>query len=113
MYALLRYVLGSQAMSVESSPTPSFSLDRIRHLVSDLEQELAAAPDDSPRVQALKMELEALKQLLSDNDTESHQVTQQLRGTHNVLDDLMASVEGEILRDTPYLAEMGRILGLV
>jgi hypothetical protein len=30
-----------------------------------------------------------------------------------VLDDFMDSVEGEILRDTPYLAEIGRILGLV
>jgi ABC-type transporter Mla subunit MlaD len=100
-------------MSVESSTTPSFSLDRIQHLVSDLEQELAAAPDDSPRMQALKVELEALKKVLADGDTASHQVKQQLKGTHGVLDDLMASVEGEILRDTPYLAEIGRILGLV
>lgn len=100
-------------MSDESRLTPSFSLDRIRHLVSDLEQELAGAPDESPRVQALKTELEALKKVLAENDAASPEVTQQLKGAHGVLDDLMASVEGEILRDTPYLAEMGRILGLV
>ena len=100
-------------MSDESSLIPSFSLNRIRHLVSDLEQELAAAPADSPRVQALKTELEALKQVLAEKDMTSPEVTQQLKGTHSVLDDLMASVEGEILRDTPYLAEIGRILGLV
>jgi hypothetical protein len=40
-------------------------------------------------------------------------VAQQLKGTHNALDDLVASIEGEILRDTPYVAEMGRILGLM
>ena len=100
-------------MSVESGPTPSFSLDRIQRLVSDLEQELAAAPENSSRVQALKTELEALKQSLNEADISSPRVTQQLKGTHSVLDDFMASVEGEILRDTPYLAEIGRILGLV
>lgn len=100
-------------MNDKPSLTPSFSLDRIRHLVSDLEQELAAAPEDSPRVQALKTELEALRQVLDENETASPEVAEQLKGTHGVLDDLMASVEGEILRDTPYLAEMGRILGLV
>lgn len=100
-------------MNDEFSLTPSFSLNRIRQLVSDLEQELAAAPADSPRVQALKIELEALKHALAENDTTSPEVAKQLKGTHSVLDDLMANVEGEILRDTPYLAEMGRILGLM
>lgn len=100
-------------MSDKPGLTPAFSLDRIRHLVSDLEQELAAAPEDSPRVQALKTELQVLRQRLDDSDIALPGVGQQLKDTHGVLDDLMASVEGEILRDTPYLAEMGRILGLV
>lgn len=103
----------SAEVSPTSNPTPQFSLDRIRRLVSDLEQELAVAPADSPRVQALKAELAALKQSIDETDIESPQVKAQLKGTHGVLDDLMASVEGEILRDTPYLAEIGRILGLV
>lgn len=100
-------------MSVESDPLPSFSLARIQRLVSDLEQELAVAPENSSRVQVLKTELESLKQTLNEADVTSPQVTQKLKGTHSVLDDFMASVEGEILRDTPYLAEIGRILGLV
>lgn len=101
-------------MSADSRPTsPPFSLERIQILVSDLEQELASLPGTSPRVQALKVELEALKEAVSDSTSNSPQVAQQLRGAHSALDDLVANIEGEILRDTPYLAELGRILGLI
>lgn len=101
-------------MNADSGPTsPSFSLERIQNLLSDLEQELASIPDTSARVQALRAEIEALKETLSTSTSETSQVAQQLRGAHEALDDLVANIEGEILRDTPYLAEMGRILGLV
>lgn len=90
----------------------TFSLERIAKLVSDLEQELAAAPSDSPRVQALRAELDVLKRTLS-GDTGPDSLHQQLHGTHGKLDDLVASVEGEVLKDTPYLTELGRILGLI
>lgn len=101
-------------MSVDSGPTSlPFSLERIQHLLSDLEQELASLPDTSSRVQALKAEIEALKQTLSSSASDSPQIARQLQGTHSALDDLVASIEGEILRDTPYVAELGRILGLM
>ena len=101
-------------MSEDSGPTSlPFSLERIQNLLSDLEQELASIPDTSVRVQALKVEIEALKQTLSSSTSDVPKVAQQLRGTHNALDDLVANIEGEILRDTPYVAEMGRILGLM
>lgn len=99
-------------MSDESTPAET-SLDRIKQLVSDLEQALATMPDDSPRIQALKDELYRLRALLGDSDAEPHRLKQHLEGAQNALDDLVASVEGEILRDTPYLTEMARILGLV
>ena len=101
-------------MSTDAGPTPlPFSLERIQSLLSDLEQELASIPDTSARVQALKAEIEALKQTLSSNGSDVPKVAQKLQGTHNALDDLVASIEGEILRDTPYVAELGRILGLM
>ena len=101
-------------MSADSRPTsPPFSLERIQNLVSDLEQELLSLPVTSSRIQVLKAELEALKQAVSDSTSNSAHVEQQLRGTHSALDDLVANIEGEILRDTPYLAELGRILGLM
>jgi len=101
-------------MSVDSGPTSlPFSLARIQNLLSDLEQELASLPDTSSRVQALKAEIEALRQTLSISASDSPQIARQLQGTHSALDDLVASIEGEILRDTPYVAELGRILGLM
>jgi hypothetical protein len=101
-------------MSADSKPTsPPFSLERIQNLVSDLEQELASIPGTSARVEALKAELEALKQAVSDSTLNAPQVARKLRGTYSALDDLAANIEGEILRDTPYLAELGRILGLM
>ena len=100
-------------MQKENNGAPgTFSLERIAKLVSDLEQELAAAPSDSPRVQALKAELAVLKRTLGGHAA-SDNLHQQLHGTHGKLDDLVASVEGEVLKDTPYLTELGRILGLV
>lgn len=101
-------------MSTDSRPTSlPFSLERIENLLSDLEQELVSIPDTSARVQTLKAEIEVLKQTLSTSTTDTPKVAQQLRDAHDALDDLVASIEGEILRDTPYLAEMGRILSLV
>ena len=90
-----------------------FSLDRIARLVSDLEQELATAPPDSPKIAALRVEIVRLKQLISSPDGATPELTEQLHGVRGRLDDVVASVEGEALRDTPYLVELGRILGLV
>ena len=95
------------------SSADTASLERISALVSDLEQELSTAPSDSPRVMALREELVLLRRTLSASDGEAELLRRRLHGTHGKLDDLLASVEGEVLRDTPYLAELGRILGLV
>ncbi len=90
-----------------------FSLDRIQKLVADLEQELDAAPPGSPKVAELRNELDLLKQTLASPNQASPGLHQQLHGVHSKLDDVVASVEGEVLKDTPYLTELGRILGLV
>ncbi len=95
------------------SSADASSLERISLLVSDLEQELSTAPTDSPRVMALREELALLKRTLLASDGEAEQLRRQLKGTHGKLDDLLASVEGEVLRGTPFLTELGRILGLV
>ncbi len=90
-----------------------FSLDRIARLVSDLEQELAAAPPGSPKIDALRAEIDLIKRTLQDSDGSAPEIEQQLHGVRGRLNDVVASVEGEALRDTPYLVELGRILGLV
>ena len=90
-----------------------FSLERIARLVSDLEQELAAAPPGSPKVDALRAEIAVLKRTLAGPDGATPELTEQLHGVRGKLSEVVASVEGEALKDTPYLVELGRILGLV
>ncbi len=90
-----------------------FSLERIARLVSDLEQELEAAPAGSPKVNALRAEIGVLKRTLASPDGAGPEITEQLQGVRGRLTEVVASVEGEALKDTPYLVELGRILGLV
>ncbi|HEX7635305.1 MAG TPA: hypothetical protein VF427_08515 [Noviherbaspirillum sp.] len=92
---------------------PEFSLERISHLVSELEQELAKAPSDIPYVQSLREEIEALKHVLSSPDETNERVAERLHTIRHALENVTARVEGEVLKDSPYIAEIGRILGLV
>ena len=54
-----------------------------------------------------------LKRTLEAPEGTSGDLAAQLGGIRSKLNDLLASVEGEALKDTPYLVELGRILGLV
>ena len=90
-----------------------FSLQRITQLVSDLEQELLAAPPGSAKLDALREEIEVLKRTLEQPEGSSGELSDHLQGVRSRLSEVLANVEGEALKDTPYLVEMGRILGLV
>lgn len=90
-----------------------FNLDRVSRLVADLEQELANAPPDLPNVRALKEEIETLKQVLAAPGDQEVLVREKLHSVHGSLQDMTARVESEVLKDTPYITEIGRILGLV
>ena len=101
-------------MSIEKQPPhPAASLERVSALVSDLEQELSLVSIDSLKLKALKDEITTLKSTLQAADMPSEGWQLQLKSTHSRLDDFIASIEGEALKDTPYLTEMARILGLV
>ena len=91
----------------------NFNLDRVRTLVAAMEQELAGAPADLPDVQALRQEIDTLKQLLARGDSEHGEVKERLHTVRGALQDMTARVESEVLQDSRYIAEIGRILGLV
>ena len=91
----------------------AFSLERVSMLVSDLEQELSLAPSDSPKFAALKVEIDALKQILAKPEQAPDGLHHHLKGTHSRLEDWIATVEGEALKDTPYLTELARIVGMI
>lgn len=87
------------------------SLDRIRHLISDLEQELERA--DIPQAHDVRKEIDTLKQMLASPEKKEGWIGERLHSIRDGLQDMTARVEGEVLRDSPYIAEIGRILGLV
>jgi hypothetical protein len=92
---------------------PEFSLERISRLVSDLEQELAKAPADLPNIQELREEIDTLKGVLATSDSDDRRIEERLHSLRGGLQDVTARVEGEVLMDSRYIAELGRILGLV
>ncbi len=102
----------SSSAIAQNEEHADFSLERISRLVSDLEQELAKAPTGSPRLHDLRNELDALKHTLSSTEHPDKTI-KQLHDMRASLSEFAASVEGEILKDTPYLTELGRILGLM
>lgn len=95
----------------EATPSQDFSIERISRLIADLEAELDHA--DIPQANALREEIDRLKQLLASPPREEGWMRERLHSLHNGLQDVTAKVEGEVLRDSPYIAEIGRILGLV
>nr|WP_314623532.1 hypothetical protein [uncultured Noviherbaspirillum sp.] len=94
-----------------ASTTPQWNLERINRLVSDLEQELARAPDRD-EVQRLRHEIEILRTAL--NASAGRDVNDDdLHSARSSFQRMSAAVENEVLKDSPYIAELGRILGMV
>lgn len=99
--------------SASPAQPQEFNLERISRLISALEQEVATAPENHPKVQVLKDEIGTLKQVLAASDSEETVVREKLHTVHSTFQDVTARVESEVLKDSPYIAEIGRILGLV
>jgi hypothetical protein len=97
--------------ATSASTGPQWNLERINRLVSDLEQELANAPDRD-EVQRLRQELEILRSAL--NASAGRDVNDEyLHSARSSFQRMSAAVENEVLKDSPYIAEIGRILGMV
>jgi len=99
--------------SSSATPHQGFDLERINRLVANLEQELANAPDDIPKLQDLREEIETLKNVLKSPKTKEGWIAEGLHDIRAALQDAAARVEGEVLKDSPFIAEIGRILGMV
>lgn len=90
-----------------------FNIERINRLIADLEQEVTRASGDTPHLQDLKEEIATLKNMLKSPDTKRGGISEGLHSTRTAFQKFTQTVEGEVLRDSPVIAEMGRILGLV
>ena len=87
---------------------PQLDLARVNRLIADLEEEVAKAPADAPGMQDLRDEIETLKNVLGSPKAKHDWIED---GLHSVRDAAQA-VKGEVMRESVYIAEIGRILGL-
>jgi len=86
---------------------------RLKQILVELEQALQDIPADSAHAQTLKNDFAALKNHLDTPEVEAGVLREHIGKTRNSAQDLMDSVEGAILKDSPYVAELGRILGMI
>ena len=87
---------------------PQLDLARVNRLIADLEEEVAKVPADAPGMQDLRDEIVTLKNVLGSPKTKHDWIED---GLHSVRDAAQA-VKGEVMRESVYIAEIGRILGL-
>lgn len=92
---------------------PAFNLVRINALVAELELELDKAPAGAAHVQDLRDELETLRNVLKSPKVKESWVLESLHTVRTGIEEIGEKVETNVLKDSPYVVEIGRILGLV
>lgn len=101
-------------MATDDLPSSAqYSPERLRRLLGELDQELAATPAGTPHRDALRQEIAAVRTSLDNPASDQSDVRQGLSGLRGRLHLASERIEGEILKDSPYLAELGRIIGLM
>jgi len=86
----------------------SVDLREVERLVQALEADLAKVRSGSQDVQALRDEVESLKQLLDSSTPQHEPVNAGLRRIHTLMDTLVE----DALQGARYVAEIGRMLGM-
>jgi hypothetical protein len=96
-----------------TAPNKELDPDRIDRLLADLERELENSSPDNPTSQEIKQEIETLRAMVESRGANRGWSNEEHRSVRTSLHNLIERLEGEVLRDSPYIAEIGRILGLV
>lgn len=93
----------------EQAQTPRFDHQRLLDMVGEFEQELAKLPAGSAEARQLGDDIARLRQHLSGPQPQTEAVEDSWHSLRRAMD----SVENQVLKDSPYITEMGRILGLL
>jgi hypothetical protein len=70
-------------------------------------------PPDSPGLDQARTELKALRDALDAREEKGGSSADSAHPIRAALQRMTAAMEGEVLKDSPYIAELGRILGMV
>ncbi|MFL9926076.1 hypothetical protein PQR62_17505 [Herbaspirillum lusitanum] len=96
-------------MSDNTSDTQHFNHQRLLQILASFEEELKKLPADAPEARQLHQDIARLKEHLTAAQPHPGSLRDSFQSLRNAAD----TVEGAILRDSPYLTEMGRIVGLL
>ena len=89
-----------------------FNIEEVRKLVAALEQDLAKAESGSADVQALRAEVEALSKALNRPEPSHGWLRDSLQSLHTSIDAAAETAKVDAAIVGPYIATIGRILGL-
>jgi predicted nucleic acid-binding Zn-ribbon protein len=83
-------------------------LQQVERLIAAIEEDLAKVRSGSESVEALRSEVDSLKQLLDASGPSHEPVHDRLRSIHSLLDELV----DDAVQGARYVAEIGRMLGM-
>jgi phage gp16-like protein len=87
-------------------------LKEAARLVAELERDLQKLRAGSADLQTVRAEVEALRSVLHSTGGEDRGLRAALHAVRQALERALETVEGEAIRDWPYIAEIGRMLGM-
>src|SRR5712691_7635345 len=95
-----------------NEPAADIDLDEVAQLVDALERDLAKVRSGSRDLQLLRDEVETLKNVLNSPIRRHHWVREGLHGMRQAIENGLETVVADGLKAGPYIAEIGRILGM-
>lgn len=93
----------------EPMQTPAFDHQRLLDMVGQFEAELQKLPAGSTEADQLREDIARLRHHLSQPQPHAGQVGDTWHSLRRAAD----SLENQVLKDSPYITEMGRIIGLI
>lgn len=99
-------------MRKQETGAAEIDVEEAARLVAKIEQDLRRISAAAAGLQTLRDEVEALRSVLHSSGPSDKGLRAALHAVRQALQRAVETVEGEAIREWPYIAEIGRILGL-
>jgi hypothetical protein len=98
--------------STQETKAQRIDLKEVAELIAALERDLAKVAVGSADLRSLKEEVETLRNVLNSPRPREGWVRDGLHDIRAVMEHALGTVAGEAIRDWPYIADIGRMLGM-
>ena len=102
----------SDRESVEKTGDQGIDLEEVARLITRLEDDLAKVQTGSQDVQALRDEVEALRNILSSSRPGDGRVSEQLHNIRSIMHTALDTVLADAIKGAEYVRQIGRMLGM-